>query len=75
MALSKPFFNSEKLFSLMFDGYETQLKEEIWRAHKYMNLTMHEIYDMTVADRRAYIQLHNKLTNEENEQYKSARKK
>ena len=45
----------------MYSDYEKQLKEEIWRAHKYMDLSMDEIYNMSVADRRGYIQLHNKL--------------
>lgn len=56
----------------MFNGYEEQLKEEIWRVHKYMLLSMEEVYNMPVADRRAYIQLHNKLNQEEKEQYKGS---
>jgi len=56
----------------MYSDYEKQLKEEIWRAHKYMDLSMDEIYNMSVADRRGYIQLHNKLAQEEKEQYKGA---
>ena len=38
--------------------------------HKYMDLSMEELYRMTVADRMLFITLHNKLMEEEKERNK-----
>lgn len=43
------------------------MKENLWKMHKYMNLSMDELYRMTVADRTLYITIHNKIVSEENE--------
>lgn len=69
VALSPPFLDSTILFSLTSD-YEKNLKNELWLCHKNMNLTMNELYEMTVADRKTYIAIHNKETEKENAKYK-----
>ena len=43
------------------------MKEVLWKMHKYMNLSMDELYRMTVADRLLFTTIHNKVTSEENE--------
>ena len=48
------------MFSVIYDNYEKNLKQELWLCHKNMNLTMDEIYQMTIRDRKFYIQTHNK---------------
>lgn len=70
----KPFLDSMILFSLT-SNYEKQLKNELWMCHKNMNLSMDEIYNMTVMDRRNYIYIHNKEVERENEKLKSSFKK
>lgn len=70
MALSQPFLVSTNLFSSISSDYEKKLKENLWRMHKYMDLSMDELYRMTVADRMLYITLHNKLMEEEKERNK-----
>lgn len=63
------FLVSTILFSLT-SNYDKILKEELWTCHKYMNLTMEEIYNMPRLDRKNYIKIHNKLTQEENNKFK-----
>lgn len=63
------------MFSVIYDNYEKHLKEELWLCHKNMNLTMDEIYDMTIRDRKFYIQTHNKAVEKEIEKMKSKSKK
>jgi hypothetical protein len=63
------FLVSTILFSLTSD-YDKQLKEELWKCHKHMNLSMEEIYNMPRLDRKNYIRIHNKITKEENERIK-----
>ena len=64
------------MFSVIYDNYEKNLKQELWLCHKNMNLTMDEIYQMTIRDRKFYIQTHNKAIEREVQQIKSkARKK
>lgn len=64
------------MFSVIFEDYEKKLKEELWMCHKHMDLTMDEIYNMTIRDRKFYIITHNKLVQKEVEQMKySGRKK
>lgn len=55
----------------MSSDYEKVLKENLWRIHKYMDMSMDEVYRMTVADRRLYTSIHNKITKEENEKRKN----
>ena len=54
------------MFSVIYDNYEKNLKQELWACHKNMGLTMEEIYDITIRDRKFYIAKHNGITEEEN---------
>ena len=63
------------MFSVIYDNYEKNLKQELWMCHKHMNLTMNEIYEVTIRDRKFYIQTHNKVVEKEVEQMKSKSKK
>ena len=63
-----PFFNSELLFSLMYDDYEKNLKHELWLCHKHMNFTLDELERMPIQDRKYYVALHNKSVQEEKQQ-------
>lgn len=58
----------------MSSEYEKNFKEMIWKLHKFMDLSLTEIYRMTVADRRLYTSIHNKVSSEEAEKYKSGLK-
>lgn len=60
VALSLPFLQSTILFSLIYKNYEKDLKKELWLCHKYMKLSMTEIYNMPIQDRKFYIYSHNK---------------
>lgn len=60
-ALLIPFLPSTILFSLIYKDYEKDLKKELWSCHKYMGLSMSEIYNMPIQDRKFYIQNHNRL--------------
>lgn len=64
-ALLIPFLNSTILFFLIYKDYEKDLKKEIWLCHKYMKLSMTEIYNMPIQDRKFYILEHNKQVNSE----------
>ncbi len=72
MALSVPFLVSTILF-LLTSNYDEKLKHEIWECHKYMNLSIEEIYNMPVVDRKSYIRIHNKITEKENNEIKKKR--
>lgn len=63
------------MFSVIYDNYEKNLKQELWMCHKHMNLTMNELYEMTIRDRKFYIQTHNKVVEKEVGQMKSRSKK
>ena len=63
------------MFSVIYDNYEKNHKQEIWLSNKNMNLTMDEIYQMTIRDRKFYIQTHNKAIEKEVEQIKSKTRK
>ena len=63
------------MFSAIYDNYEKNLKQELWMCHKHMNLTMEEIYNMTIRDRKFYILTHNKTVEREVEQMKSKSRK
>ena len=73
VALSTPFLESMILFSLT-SNFEKNLKQELWLCHKHMNLSMEDIYNMTVADRKAYIAIHNKQVEKEKESLEKRRK-
>ena len=44
-----PFLESKILFSLT-SNFEKNLKHELWLCHKNMDLSMEDLYNMTVAD-------------------------
>ena len=67
-----PFLESMILFSLT-SNFERNLKYEIWACHNNMNLSMEDIYNMTVADRKTYIAIHNKQVAKEKERLESMR--
>ena len=73
-ALSSPFLGSTILFSLT-SNFEKNLKHELWLCHKYMNLSMEELYNMPVSDRKNYILIHNKEVEKEKERLESIRRK
>ena len=68
MALLTRFFVSTILFSQRTD-FEKNLKKELWLCHRNMNLSMDELYKMTVADRKSFIQIHNKEVEKEKAKY------
>ena len=51
------------------------LKKELWLCHKNMNLSMEDLYNMTVADRKTYIAIHNKQVEKEKERLENMRRK
>ena len=59
VALLIRFLESTNLFSL-HSNTERNFKYEIWLCHENMNLSMDDIYKMTVADRKTFISLHNR---------------
>lgn len=61
---------SAKLFSSISSDYEKALKESLWKIHRFMGLSMDEVYRMTVADRLLYTSVHNRLSQEESEKYR-----
>lgn len=74
VALSTPFLESMILFSLT-SNFDRNLKYELWLCHKNMELSMEDLYNMTVADRKAYIAIHNKQVEKEKERLDSARRR
>ena len=70
-----PFFNSEILFSLIYDDYEKNLKEELWLCHKHMKFSMEEIERMPIQDRKYYVNLHNKAVEKEKQEFDNFKKK
>lgn len=65
VALLIPFLDSMILFSLIYKNYEKDLKKEIWLCHKHMGLSLTEIYNMPIQDRKFYILTHNKQVDAE----------
>ena len=65
VALLTRFLQSTTLFSLMYKHYEKDFKKEIWMCHKYMNLSITEIFNMPIQDRKFYIHMHNKQVESE----------
>lgn len=65
-ALLPPFLGSTILFSLT-SNFEKNLKHELWLCHKHMDLSMEDIYNMPVSDRKSYIIIHNKQVEKEKE--------
>ena len=65
-ALLLPFLESTILFSLT-SNFEKNLKNELWLCHKHMDLSMEDLYNMPVNDRKRYIFIHNKQVEKEKE--------
>ena len=74
VARSLPFLESMILFSLT-SNFEKKLKYELWLCHKNMNLSMEDLYNMTVADRKTYISIHNIQVEKEKERLENMRRK
>ena len=74
VARSTAFLGSTILFSLT-SNFEKTLKWELWACHKHMNLSMEELYNMPVADRKAYVAIHNKQVEKEQERLENIRRK
>lgn len=74
VALLIPFLESMILFSLT-SNFDKNLKYELWLCHNNMNLSMEDLYNMTVADRKAYIAIHNKQVVKEKERLENMRHK
>lgn len=72
-ALLTPFLGSTILFSLT-SNFEKNLKHELWLCHKYMDLSMEELYNMPVSDRKNYIIIHNKEVEKEKERLNRIKK-
>ena len=62
------------MFSLIYEHYEKKLKNELWMCHKNMGLSMDEIYNMTIMDRKMYISIHNKSVEKDLENMKARAK-
>lgn len=73
VAHSIPFLESTILFSLT-SNFDKNLKYELWLCHKNMDLTMEDLYNMTVADRKTYIAIHNKQVEKEKQKLDSMKK-
>lgn len=69
-----PFLGSTILFSLT-SNFEKNLKTELWLCHKHMDLSMEDLYNMPVNDRKRYIFIHNKQVEKEKERLESIRRK
>ena len=65
-ALLSPFLGSTILFSLT-SNFEKNLKNELWLCHKHMDLSMEDLYNMPVNDRKRYILIHNNQVEKEKE--------
>lgn len=61
-----PFLGSTILFSLT-SNFEKNLKNELWLCHKHMDLSMEDLYNMPVNDRKRYILIHNNQVEKEKE--------
>lgn len=69
-----PFLESKILFLLTIE-YEKALKKEIWLCHKNMKLSLTEIYNMTIMDRRVFISIHNQECAKEKKELESKLKR
>lgn len=74
-AHSTPFLPSTILFSLIYENYEKDLKKEIFLCHKNMKLSIDEIFNMPIQDRKFYIRTHNKEVEKEKEAIKGNKTK
>jgi len=74
VALLPRFLGSTILFSST-SNFEKNLKTELWLCHKNMELSMEDLYNMTVADRKSYIVIHNKEIEKEKDRLEKMRRK
>ena len=74
VARSLPFLESTILFSSTSE-YAKNLKTELWLCHTNMKLTMEDLYNMPVADRKDFIAIHNKQMEKERERLSKIRHK
>ena len=58
---------NDKLTISVFSLLEKNLKNELWLCHKHMDLSMEDLYNMTVNDRKRYILIHNNQVEKEKE--------
>jgi len=72
-ALLPPFLDSTILF-LSTSNFEKTLRQELWLCHKHMDLSMEDLYNMTVADRKSYIIIHNRQVEQEKQRLEGFRK-
>lgn len=69
MAHLRRFLTGTILFSSISPDYERHLKEELFGCFKFINIPFEELERMPTRDRKAYISLHNKAVQKENEEY------
>lgn len=69
-----PFLGSSTLFSLP-SNFERNLKTELYMCCKNMELSMTELLNMPVNDRKTYIAIHNKEAKREREEFEKKLKK
>lgn len=74
VAHSLRFLRSTMLFSLTSE-FAKNLKTELWLCHVNMKLSMEDLYNMTVADRKDFIAIHNRQTEKERERLNKIRRK
>lgn len=67
MALSHPFLDMTILYSFnnIFD--EKMFKYEVWLCHEHLRMTLQEIFDTPVSDRKEYINIHNDIMRQRKE--------
>lgn len=70
-----PFLPSTILFSLIYENYEKDLKKEIFLCHKNMKMSLEEIYNMPIQDRKFFILTHNKEVEKEKQSISGKSKK
>lgn len=73
VGLSIRFLESTILFSLT-PNYEKNLKTELWLCHENMGVSMTELNNMSVLDRKNYIVLHNRHIEKQKEAFESKKK-
>ena len=61
-------FASEILFSIT-SNYEKNLKTELWLCHENMGVSLTELNNMSVLDRKNYIALHNRHVEKQKQQF------
>ena len=71
-----PFLDTTTIFlSTASHIDEKELREELWVMHKYMKLSLTELYSMPIVDRKTYLKVHNKICEEEEKQRDDAARK